>query len=52
MTRKPVECTFTTDEKTAFDQTEGDLQVGGCARVEVGYGRAHEIDGEPLADCP
>lgn len=44
--------TFTADDRTEFDQAEGDLQVGGCAKVEVRNGRVHEIDSEPRGDCP
>ena len=44
--------TFTADDGTEFDQAEGDLQVGDCAKVEVRNGRAREIDSEPRGDCP
>lgn len=43
--------TFTADAGTEFDQSEGPLRVGSCAKVEVRNGRVHEIDSEPLRDC-
>ncbi len=42
---------FTTDSGTEFDQEEGILEVGKCAKVEVRNGRVHEIDSEPMRDC-
>jgi len=42
---------FTTDGGTEFDQSEGTLTVGSCAKVEVRNGRVHEIDSEPMRDC-
>ncbi|HPQ40650.1 MAG TPA: hypothetical protein PLV45_09780 [bacterium] len=43
--------TFTTDSQTEFDQTEGNLKIGGCAKVSIRNGRVHEIDSEPMHDC-
>lgn len=39
------------DPATEFDQVEGPLEVGGCAKVEIRDGRVHEIDSEPLNSC-
>ncbi|MDW7711215.1 MAG: hypothetical protein SCH98_12145 [Deferrisomatales bacterium] len=36
---------------TRFDQTDGPLVVGGCAKVDVRGGAVHEIDSEPPEDC-
>lgn len=36
---------------TEFDQTEGPLDLGSCAKVKFRNGRVHEIDSEPLHDC-
>lgn len=44
--------TFITDAGTEFDQAEGDLTIGSCAKVDVRDGRVHEIDSEPMRDCP
>jgi hypothetical protein len=43
--------TFTTDAGTEFDQREGKLTVGGCAKVHIRDGRVHEIDSEPMRNC-
>lgn len=37
--------------RTQFDETEGPLRVGGCAKVDIRQGRVHEIDSEPMEDC-
>ena len=42
---------ITTDPSTEFDQVEGPLTVGGCAKVDFRNGRVHEIDSEPPHDC-
>jgi hypothetical protein len=42
---------FTMTAATQFDQTEGDLTVGSCAKVELRDGQVHELDSEPLHDC-
>ena len=39
------------DPATEFDQAEGPLEVGGCAKVKIRNGRVHEIDSEPLNSC-
>ncbi|MBE0575424.1 MAG: hypothetical protein IH613_05950 [Desulfuromonadales bacterium] len=41
----------TTSHHTEFDQVDGPLMVGGCAKVEIRSGRVHEIDSEPDEDC-
>ena len=42
---------FTADAGTEFDQSEGQLTVGSCAKVHVRNGRVHEIDSEPIRNC-
>lgn len=41
----------TTNPRTQFDQQEGPLRVGGCAKVDIRAGLVHEIDSEPDSDC-
>jgi hypothetical protein len=41
----------TTNPRTEFDQEEGPLMVGGCAKVDIRDGLVHEIDSEPAGDC-
>ncbi|BCR04536.1 hypothetical protein DESUT3_16050 [Desulfuromonas versatilis] len=41
----------TTSPQTEFDQEEGPLHVGGCAKVDIRAGIVHEIDSEPITDC-
>jgi hypothetical protein len=43
--------TVVTSPDTEFDETEGALAVGGCAKVEVRNGRVHEIDSDPPGAC-
>jgi hypothetical protein len=43
--------TFTADAGTEFDQADGELKVGGCAKVHLRNGRVHEIDSEPMENC-
>lgn len=43
--------TFNADTGTEFDESEGPLTVGSCAKVDVRNGRVHEIDSEPMRDC-
>jgi hypothetical protein len=43
--------TVTTSPGTEFDQSEGALAIGGCAKVDFRNGRVHEIDTEPMRDC-
>jgi hypothetical protein len=43
--------TFKADAGTEYDQTEGKLAVGSCAKVHIRNGRVHEIDSEPMRDC-
>lgn len=40
-----------TSPGTEFDQLDGPLMVGGCAKVDIRDGFVHEIDSEPLQDC-
>ena len=42
---------FVADSRTEFDETEGPLALGSCAKVDIRNGRVHEIDSEPLSDC-
>jgi len=37
--------------QTEFDELDGPLLVGGCAKVEIRDGVVHEIDSEPPHDC-
>lgn len=41
----------TTNPRTEFDMSDGPLQVGGCAKVDIREGVFHEIDSEPPKDC-
>lgn len=41
----------TTTPGTEFDQEEGPLMVGGCAKVDIRGGAVHEIDSEPAGNC-
>lgn len=43
--------TLTSDAQTEYDQEDGPLAVGGCAKVDIRNGRLHEIDSEPPSDC-
>jgi hypothetical protein len=40
-----------TNRHTQFDQREGRLRVGRCAKVDIRNGRLHEIDSEPRRNC-
>jgi hypothetical protein len=40
-----------TSPGTEFDQLDGPLMVGGCAKVDIRDGQVHEIDSEPPTDC-
>jgi hypothetical protein len=40
-----------TNPRTEFDQGEGPLVVGGCAKVDIRGGVVHEIDSQPAGDC-
>jgi hypothetical protein len=42
---------FMVDSGTEFDEAEGPLEVGSCAKVKIRKGRIHEIDSEPMKDC-
>ncbi len=42
---------FTATAGTEFNQTQGKLTVGSCAKVHIRNGRVHEIDSEPLHNC-
>ncbi len=39
------------DSETEFDETQGPLRVGTCAKVQMRNDRVHEIDSEPMQDC-
>ena len=41
-----------TNQQTEFEQEEGPLQIGGCAKVDIRNGRVHEIDSESPSNCP
>ena len=41
----------TTSPRTEFDEVDGPLQVGRCAKVDIRGGAVHEIDSEPASDC-
>ena len=41
----------TTNPRTQFDQKDGPLEVGGCAKVDIRDGLVHEIESEPPRDC-
>lgn len=43
--------TVRTHAGTQFDQLDGRLQVGACAKVKLRNGKVHEIDSEPAHDC-
>lgn len=40
-----------TNARTEFDQSDGPLLVGRCAKVDIRGGLVHEIDSEPAGDC-
>jgi hypothetical protein len=42
---------FITEAGTEFDQSEGSLKVGSCAKVHMRDNRVHEIDSEPMRNC-
>lgn len=42
---------ITTSPGTEFDQSEGPLVIGSCAKVDLRNGLVHEIDSEPLHSC-
>ncbi len=42
---------LTTNPQTEFDQVDGPLIIGGCAKVDLRNGLVHEIDSEPIDDC-
>ena len=43
--------TFIATPGTEFDQADGPLEIGSCAKVEVRNGRVHEIDSESMEKC-
>ena len=43
--------TITTVRGTEFDQLQGPLKVGACAKVDICNGQVHEIDSEPMRNC-
>lgn len=42
---------FIADQGTEFDEAEGPLREGSCAKVQMRNGRVHEIESEPLRGC-
>ncbi len=44
--------TFITVPGTEFDEVDGPLEVGSCAKVDIRNGRVHEIDSESMEKCP
>ncbi len=42
---------FVTNPQTEYDQEDGRLIIGGCAKVDLRNGLVHEIDSEPIDDC-
>lgn len=42
---------YTTTSKTEFDESEGPLLVGTCAKVRIRNWHIREIDSEPLSNC-
>lgn len=42
---------YTTTSKTEFDQSDGPLLVGTCAKVRIRNWHIREIDSEPLSNC-
>ena len=42
---------LTTNPQTEFDQVDGPLVVGGCAKVDLRSGLVHEIESESIDDC-
>lgn len=43
--------TVKTNNGTEFDQLEGPLKIGVCAKVDIRNGQVHEIDSEPMRNC-
>ena len=43
--------TFNATAKTEFDQVEGPLVIGACAKAKIRNGVLKEIDSEPARDC-
>jgi len=39
------------DVGTEFDESDGSLAVGACAKVKIRNDRIHEIETEPMRDC-
>mgnify|MGYP001179547976 CR=1 FL=1 len=42
---------YTTTDKSKFDQSDGPLLVGTCAKVRIRNWHIREIDSEPMSDC-
>ena len=42
---------LTTNPQTEFDQEDGPLINGGCAKVDLRNGLVHEIESESIDDC-
>lgn len=43
--------TVITSRGTQFDQLDGPLVVGACAKVDIRNGSVHEINSEPARNC-
>jgi len=43
--------TVTASRGAQFDQSQGPLVVGACAKVDIRNGKVHEIDSEPMRNC-
>ncbi len=43
--------TFTTTARTEFDQVDGRLVIGACAKAKIRDGVLKEIDSEPARNC-
>ena len=42
---------YVTNPQTEFDQVDGPLIVGSCAKVDLRNGLVHQIESEPIDDC-
>ena len=42
---------YTTTSKTEFDESEGPLLVGTCAKVRIRNWHIREIESEPMSNC-
>ena len=42
---------YTTTSKTEFDESEGPLLIGTCAKVRIRNWHIREIESEPISNC-